>query len=135
MVPVSTPFTSETPPKVTELKSDTNLPLASTMPKNMAPFLDKYGSISGVEDHVVDCQSVVPARKERTMRPVGWAVLVTLAMPGVTAQAKVPRLLLVNTAGSTWQYGTMRVADVWAANPNRSLVRDTDRKSTRLNSS
>jgi hypothetical protein len=36
----------------------------------MAPFLDKYGSVAGVEDHVVDCQSVVPARKERTIRPV-----------------------------------------------------------------
>src|ERR1019366_5358895 len=124
MVPVSAPFTSETPPKATALMSDTKLPLAFTMPKNMAPFLDKYGSVSGVEDHVVDCQSVVPARKERTMRPVEWAVLLTVAMPAAL-QAKVPRLLLVNADGSTWQWGTMRVADVWAANPNEALVRDT----------
>src|ERR1035438_3717974 len=102
MVPVSAPFTSETPPKVTALKSDTKPPLALTMPKNMAPFVDKYGSVAGVEDHVVDCQSVVPARKERTMRPVTWAVPVTLAIPAAL-QAKVPRLLLVNAAGSTWQ--------------------------------
>src|ERR1039457_2237600 len=102
MVPVSTPFTSGTVPKVTALMSDTKAPLAFTMPKNMAPFVDKYGSVAGVEDHVVDCQSVVPARNERTMRPVGWAVLLTYAMPAAL-QAKVPRLLLVNAEGSTWQ--------------------------------
>src|ERR1035438_1270655 len=88
MVPVSAPFTSETPPNVTALMSDTKLPLALTMPKNMAPFLDKYGSISGVEDHVVDCQSVVPARKERTMRPVGWAAH---KVGGTSAETRVNR--------------------------------------------
>src|ERR1017187_3062378 len=124
MVPVSVPFASETPPKVTALMSDTKPPLAFTMPKNMAALVDKYGSVDGVEDHVVDCQSVVPARKERTMRPVKWAVLETFAMPAAL-QAKVPRLLLMNADGSTWQYGTMRVADDWAANPSEALVGDT----------
>src|ERR1700733_894187 len=103
MVSVSWPLTSGTVPNVTEVISVTYASALFTRAKYIAPSMDKYGSVAGVVP--TDCQFVLPARKERMITPVSCDVLVTFAMPGAL-HSKLPKRVLVNVLGSTWQNGT-----------------------------
>ncbi len=69
------------------------------MAKNIPPSIDNQGSLAAVTP--MDCQFELPARKERTITPVSWVVLVTLAIPAAL-QSNV-KMVLVKTDGSTWQ--------------------------------
>lgn len=89
----------------------------------MPPYTDKFASVAGVVP--IDIQAEVPPRKERTIFPVSWDVLVTLAIPGAL-HANVPNDVLVNADGSTSQYGTMRVTAAFSVTkPTEALVVDT----------
>src|ERR1035441_1740839 len=113
-------------PQKTEVKSVAYPAVTFCSAKNAPPLVDSHGSALG--DPPTVCQLVLPARNERTIKPVSWVVLLTLAMP-TALQLKFPRpAVLVKTPGSTWQYGTTRVALNFGAgttNPSDALVRDT----------